>query len=231
MKKTTLLTFTILITIALSACAGPLADKNIAGDKGASEQEEEIMEEKKMEEGQAPFAKRFLEEPGHTDLAAEYKYAVLKTSLGDIKLEFFADKSPITVNNFLNLAESGFYDGVTFHRVIKDFMIQGGDPNSKDDDRSNDGQGGPGYNFADEINNIPLVKGNLAMANAGPNTNGSQFFIITALATPWLDGKHTNFGKVVEGIDVVSKIEAVEADRLDNPIERVVIKSIQLIKN
>ena len=130
----------------------------------------------------------------------------------------------------MNLAQKGFYDGTKFHRVIADFMIQGGDPNSKDDDWSNDGMGGPGYKFKDEINTHKLVKGSLAMANSGPNTNGSQFFIVTAPATNWLDGRHTNFGSVVEGMDVVLKIEAVKVNENDHPIEDVVINSIELIK-
>ncbi|MFH1583077.1 MAG: peptidylprolyl isomerase, partial [Candidatus Falkowbacteria bacterium] len=125
----------------------------------------------------------------------------MKTNFGDITVKFYAQESPITVNSFMNLAKAGFYNGTKFHRVIKDFMIQGGDPNSKDDDWSNDGQGGPGYQFQDEINQHKLVKGSLAMANSGANTNGSQFFMVTAEATSWLDGKHTNFGYVVSGLD------------------------------
>lgn len=165
------------------------------------------------------------------DLANEYKFAVLKTNLGDIKVSFYSDASPETVNNFLTLAEKGFYDGVKFHRVIKDFMIQGGDPLSKDDSNKDMwGTGGPGYKFEDEFNDKPLVRGSLAMANAGPNTNGSQFFIVTAPATPWLDGRHTNFGEVVEGMDVVDKIENSEKDGRDRPLKDVVINSIELIK-
>src|SRR3989338_3931145 len=129
-----------------------------------------------------------------------------------------------------NLAQAGFYDGTKFHRVIKDFMIQGGDPLSKDDDPSNDGQGGPGYKFQDEINRHKLVKGSLAMANSGPNTNGSQFFIVTKDSTPWLDGKHTNFGYVTAGLDIVEKVEKVEVSENDRPIEDVVINGIELVK-
>ncbi len=120
---------------------------------------------------------------GLEDLLDQYNGAILKTSLGDIKVKFYGQDSPLTVNNFMNLAKKGFYDKTTFHRVIADFMIQGGDPNSKDDDRSNDGMGGPAYKFADEFNSHKLVKGSLAMANSGPNTNGSQFFIVTVEAT------------------------------------------------
>ncbi|MCF7835605.1 MAG: peptidylprolyl isomerase [Candidatus Marinimicrobia bacterium] len=156
----------------------------------------------------------------------------MKTNFGDIELELFASDAPKTVGNFLKLAGSGFYDGVKFHRVIKDFMIQGGDPNSKDDDWSNDGMGGPGYSFDDEINEHKLEKGVLAMANSGPNTNGSQFFIVTAEETPWLDGKHTAFGRVTKGMDVVLDIENVEVDNSkgDHPIKDVIIDSIEIIK-
>ncbi|MCG2695473.1 peptidylprolyl isomerase [Candidatus Parcubacteria bacterium] len=154
----------------------------------------------------------------------------MKTNFGDIKVEFYGQESPLTVNNFLNLAKIGFYNNTKFHRVMKDFMIQGGDPNSKDDDWSNDGTGGPGYSFQDEFNSHKLVRGSLAMANSGPNTNGSQFFIVTSEATPWLDNKHTNFGYVVEGMDIVEKIEAVEVNEQDHPVEDVVVESMELAK-
>jgi len=166
----------------------------------------------------------------HKDLAAEYSKAVIKTNKGDITIEFYADKSPITVNNFLNLAEQGFYNETKFHRVIRDFMIQGGDPNSKGDNTAIYGTGGPNYKFNDEFNSETLVRGSLAMANSGPNTNGSQFFIVTAEATPWLDGKHTNFGRVIAGMEVVDAIENSEIDPRDNPVEPVVIESIELVK-
>jgi cyclophilin family peptidyl-prolyl cis-trans isomerase len=131
----------------------------------------------------------------------------------------------------MSLAEKGFYNGTKFHRVIKGFMIQGGDPNSKNDDWSTHGFGGPGYNFKDEFNSHKLVKGSLAMANSGPNTNGSQFFIVTADSTPWLDGKHTNFGEVVEGMDIVLKIEAVKVNENDHPIEDVIVNNIELFNS
>jgi len=166
-----------------------------------------------------------------TNLAAQFKAAVLKTNYGDIKVMFYDQESPVTVNNFLNLAKDGFYDGTKFHRVIKDFMIQGGDPLSKDDNnKANWGRGGPGYQFQDEINSHPLVKGSLAMANSGSNTNGSQFFIVAASSTPWLDGKHTNFGYVVEGLDVVDKIDNVPTDSNDRPVEDVIINKIELVQ-
>ena len=153
---------------------------------------------------------------------------ILKTNMGDITLELFPVDAPKTVENFITLSQKGFYDGTKFHRVIKDFMIQGGDPNSKDDDWSNDGTGGPGYTFPDEINEHKVVRGALAMANAGPNTNGSQFFIVTVESAPWLDGLHTVFGRVIEGMDTVTKIENLETtgDLANHPIDDAVIKSV-----
>lgn len=165
---------------------------------------------------------------GQKNLNAKYTKAVIKTNHGNIEVEFYGKDSPITVNNFLNLAQDGFYNNTRFHRVIQGFMIQGGDPNSRDKERQFHGQGGPGYRFADEFNQHKLVRGSLAMANAGPGTNGSQFFIVTAAATPWLDRAHTNFGKVIAGMDVVDKIERVKVDMNDNPSDEVVIKDIEL---
>jgi len=168
------------------------------------------------------------------DLFAQYSQALIKTNYGNITVKLYGEDSPITVNNFLNLAKNGFYDGTKFHRVIKDFMIQGGDPLSKGTDTSAWGTGGPDYRFNDEFNAHPLVAGSLAMANSGSNTNGSQFFIVTAESTPWLDGKHTNFGEVVSGLDIVKKIEAVEtvnpANHDDRPVKDVVINSVELLK-
>jgi cyclophilin family peptidyl-prolyl cis-trans isomerase len=147
--------------------------------------------------------------------------ATLHTSRGAIELELFADDAPGTVENFRKLAQEGFYDGVIFHRVIPDFMIQGGDPTGT-------GTGGPGYEFADEINEHKVVRGALAMANAGPDTNGSQFFIVTAAACPWLDGKHTVFGRVTAGMDVVDRISQVPRDAHDRPREDVAIERVEL---
>ncbi len=152
--------------------------------------------------------------------------ATFKTSMGDIEVQFFSDKAPKTVQNFISLAQKGFYDGTKFHRVIKDFMIQGGDPLSKEADTSVYGTGGPGYAFADEINDVPLVQGILAMANSGPDTNGSQFFIITAPATPWLQGHHTAFGKVIKGLDIVLKIGATKTGPGDQPVIPVVVNQV-----
>ena len=147
--------------------------------------------------------------------------ATIETSQGTIELELFADDAPATVANFTRLAGEGYYDGLIFHRVIPDFMIQGGCPQGT-------GRGGPGYTFEDEINEHRIVRGTLAMANAGPNTNGSQFFIVTAEATPWLDGKHTAFGQVTSGMDVVDAIESVETDRSDRPVEDVRMESVKV---
>jgi len=147
--------------------------------------------------------------------------ATLHTNHGDIELTFFDEDAPKTVANFVDLAGKGFYDGVIFHRVIRDFMIQGGDPTGT-------GTGGPGYTFEDEINDHKVVRGAIAMANAGPNTNGSQFFIVTTDAAPWLDGKHTVFGEVASGMDVVDKIEGLETDARDKPRDEVRIESVEL---
>jgi len=147
--------------------------------------------------------------------------ATLHTSHGAIAVELFDADAPKTVDNFVGLARQGFYDGVVFHRVIPDFMIQGGDPTGT-------GSGGPGYTFEDEQSGHPVVRGALAMANAGPNTNGSQFFIVTAGECPWLDGKHTVFGRVIDGMDVVGAISNVETDGRDRPREDVVIERVQL---
>lgn len=164
-----------------------------------------------------------------TQEVGEVTQATFKTSMGDITVLLYKDDSPKTVENFVKLASEGFYDGVKFHRVIADFVIQAGDPLSKDDSKPHLwGTGGPGYTFEDEINDHKLVKGSLAMANAGPNTNGSQFFIVTAASTPWLDGRHTNFGEVTEGLEVVEAIGAVGTGAQDRPIEPVVIESIIL---
>lgn len=155
--------------------------------------------------------------------------AVLRTSFGEIEVVLFRDKAPKTVENFVRLAESGFYDRTKFHRVIKDFMIQGGDPLSKDDAQIGRwGTGGPGYQFADEFNDQKIVRGVLAMANSGPNTNGSQFFIVTAAATPWLDGKHTVFGRVVKGMDVIGKMENTPTGERDVPQTAIVIQQVAL---
>jgi peptidyl-prolyl cis-trans isomerase B (cyclophilin B) len=147
--------------------------------------------------------------------------ALISTSEGDIEITFFDDAAPNTVANFQKLAGEGFYDGLIFHRVIKDFMIQGGCPDGN-------GTGGPGYKFADEFNDNKVVRGALAMANSGPNTNGSQFFVVTTEAAPWLDGKHTVFGEVTSGMEVIDAIEASETDGRDAPVEPKLIEKIEL---
>ena len=147
--------------------------------------------------------------------------ATLHTNHGAIAVELFDGDAPKTVDNFRKLASDGFYDGVIFHRVIRDFMIQGGDPDGT-------GMGGPGYTFEDEINDHKIVRGALAMANAGPNTNGSQFFIVTTRSAPWLDGKHTVFGQVTGGMEAVDAIEALPTDANDRPSDTSRIESIDL---
>ena len=150
--------------------------------------------------------------------------ATLHTNHGAIEVELYDDDAPKTVENFRKLAGDGFYDGVVFHRVIPDFMIQGGDPTGT-------GMGGPGYTFEDEFNDHKIERGALAMANAGPNTNGSQFFIVTTGAAPWLDGKHTVFGKVTGGMDAVDSIEKTDTDANDKPREPALIERVELAES
>jgi peptidyl-prolyl cis-trans isomerase B (cyclophilin B) len=146
--------------------------------------------------------------------------ATLHTNHGPVEIELFDEDAPKTVENFVDLSEKGFYDGLMFHRVIPDFMIQGGCPEGT-------GTGGPGYEFEDEPNAHKVERGALAMANRGPNTNGSQFFVVTADACPWLDGKHTVFGRVTSGMDTVDEISKVPADSRDKPVDAVVIEHIE----
>src|SRR6266571_3407490 len=147
--------------------------------------------------------------------------ATIHTNHGAIEIELFEEDAPKTVENFRKLSADGFYDGLTFHRVIPDFMIQGGCPEGT-------GTGGPGYTFEDEINEHKIARGALAMANAGPNTNGSQFFIVTTEAAPWLDGKHTVFGHVADGMDAVDAIEATPTGAGDRPLEPQAIERVEL---
>jgi cyclophilin family peptidyl-prolyl cis-trans isomerase len=147
--------------------------------------------------------------------------AILHTNAGPIGLELFDDDAPKTVENFRKLAGDGFYDGLIFHRVIPDFMIQGGCPEGT-------GTGGPGYTFEDEINEHKIIRGALAMANAGPNTNGSQFFIVTTDAAPWLDGKHTVFGTVKSGMEAVDALESAETGSGDKPVKPQTIERVEL---
>jgi cyclophilin family peptidyl-prolyl cis-trans isomerase len=145
----------------------------------------------------------------------------MNTTHGTIDLELYDEDAPKTVENFRKLSSDGFYDGIIFHRVIPDFMIQGGCPQGT-------GTGGPGYTFEDEFNQHKVVRGAIAMANAGPNTNGSQFFIVTTDAAPWLDGKHTVFGQVTAGMDAVDAIEGVETGPGDRPVDPPKIESVEL---
>ena len=147
--------------------------------------------------------------------------AAIRTTEGVIVFELFDADAPKTVANFRKLASEGFYDGLSFHRIIKDFMAQGGCPQGT-------GTGGPGYQFEDEFNDHKVVRGALAMANSGPNTNGSQFFIVTADEAPWLDGKHTVFGEVVEGEDVLDRLNNTPTGGADRPLTPVLISSIEL---
>jgi len=247
-KKLIFLSLAIFIAVSLSACSGKNDQENsvqnsLLNNQNNMNQEEQIIDEENNgefdlgdfeaqetpEEIEATEIKPF---PGDfEDLNAQgYSQALIKTNLGDIKVSLFAQDSPNTVNNFLNLAKLGFYNGTKFHRVISGFMLQAGDPNTKTDNTASYGTGGPGYTFADEINERKLVKGSLAMANAGPNTNGSQFFIVSADSTPWLDGAHTNFGEVVEGMSVVETIDQVTTNESDLPENDVIIKEIVILQ-
>ncbi len=249
MKKILLMIAIIAIAFSVSACTSktaPTGEENVAPTSATADEDFNLADDVKSS---APVSSTpseatqtiATETPVQNittmpspdkqeDLTKKYSQAIIKTSLGNITVKFYATESPMTVNNFLNLAQAGFYNGTKFHRVIKDFMIQGGDPLSKESDTSVWGTGGPGYQFKDEINTHKLVLGSLAMANAGAGTNGSQFFIVTIPETPWLDGKHTNFGQVTAGMDVVKKIEAVATGVNDRPVQDVIINSVELVK-
>ena len=168
----------------------------------------------------------------NSELVKKYNTAILKTSLGNIEVKLDAANAPMAVGNFLKLSNAGFYDGVRFHRVIKGFMIQGGDPNSKDDtQKSAWGTGGPGYTFPDELKGTETYpQGTLAMANAGPHTNGSQFFIVTASPSAPLPPSYTVFGSVVSGMDVALKIENVPTEASDRPVTDVTISGVELLE-
>ncbi len=209
MKKIIIL---IILSLALVGCQAGLGDSN-----------------ENSNQSQASLDLTNKEQLMPSEKTTQATQAIIKTNFGEITVQFYNNDAPKAVANFVNLAQAGFYDGTKFHRVIKGFMIQGGDPLTKDDSlKSHWGTGGPEYRFEDEINNYKLVRGSLAMANSGPNTNGSQFFIVTADETPWLDGRHTNFGKVISGIDIVSLIENVQTEGPDRPVQNVIIESIEL---
>jgi peptidyl-prolyl cis-trans isomerase B (cyclophilin B) len=229
MKKLTLITTIMCLSCLFSGCAKKDAPAvSVFTDNSNVSVETSSTSATSSEVKDGVVSKIYPTISGQEDLFGKYKTATIKTNMGDIVVELYGDDSPKTVNNFLNLAKQGFYNSTKFHRVIKDFMIQGGDPNSKDDDFSNDGMGGPGYAFADEFNTHKLVRGSLAMANSGANTNGSQFFIVTKESTPWLDGAHTNFGQVISGMKTVDAIEAMSVDANSHPIKNATILSIEL---
>lgn len=168
-------------------------------------------------------------EPEREGVAPGDEVAVIQTRFGDIVLEFFPDVAPIHVENFKKLARSGFYNGTTFHRVIPGFIIQGGDPNSRDDDRGNDGLGGPGYTIKAEFNPRKHLRGTLSMARAmDPNSAGSQFFICLA-PQPSLDGQYTVFGRVIKGMSVVDQIANLPRDGRDNPLEPVPMERVFIL--
>lgn len=226
-----------------------------ASNQAAPEDTSENLENKTGEETQK--SQGLLEQTQSVDIE-NISQVILVTNFGDITFRLFPEAAPLTVANFVRLAEQNFYDGTKFHRVIKDFMIQGGDPNSKDDNHEDDGRGGPGYVFVDEINptkleglseddiknleaqgyvynyDLPIsyniVRGKIAMANSGPNTNGSQFFIITTEAANWLDGKHTVFGEVKEGMDIVDAIEAMKTVTGDYPEDDVIVNDVEVVR-
>lgn len=205
----------------MDSMSANLAEQGSSNPNSAETQSQ--MQTSGLAETEAPAA------PTVDDNYKKVMNATIKTSLGDIKVQLFGDKVPATAGNFAKLAESGFYNGVKFHRVIKDFMIQGGDPLSKDDSKKSLwGTGGPGYQFADEKFDGDYARGTLAMANSGPNTNGSQFFIMHK-DTP-LPKAYVIFGKVTEGLEVVDKIAALETDSRDCPLNPPVIESVTVEK-
>lgn len=218
------------IAVILAGC-GEVQTHTEEAKQGQTKQQSQSKQQQKSQAKQSTKTQKMQQANINQEYAQKYSGAILKTNLGDIEVEFYNQDSPMTVSNFLQLADEKFYEGTKFHRVISDFMIQGGDPNSKSDDPSTYGMGGPDYKFPDEFNDHKLVRGSLAMANSGPNTNGSQFFIVTADATPHLDGRHTNFGKVTKGMEVVDKIEASDTNSRDLPLEDVVIEGVELISN
>lgn len=230
MKKLNLFILLFLLIVSLTACTWGFEDQSQQYLQQTDLTKLTVQEKKSQQQNEQPVtAANSIDPNKFEDLASKYNAALIKTNFGEIKVAFYNQASPMTVNNFMNLAQKNFYQGTKFHRVINDFMIQAGDPNSKDNNWSDDGQGGPGYRFQDEINSNKLVRGSLAMANAGANTNGSQFFIVTKDSTPWLDGLHTNFGYVVDGMSVVEAIEAVSVNENSHPLEDVIIEDIELL--
>ncbi len=234
MKKIFFILLTLIILSGCTIAPNKITEKDMTNNNSEKinqidEREDGLSPEMNTEDSSEVEKKENNNQTQLEDLAVQFNTALFKTNLGNIKVKLYAQESPLTVNNFLDLANKGFYDKTKFHRVIKDFMIQGGDPNSKDDDWSNDGMGGPDYKFQDEFNSHKLMRGSLAMANSGPNTNGSQFFIVTAPATSWLDGVHTNFGYVTEGMEIIDKIEEVEVNENAHPLRDIIVENIELL--
>ena len=211
--KSLIITIIIITAIIMSGCTNA---KEVTDQRTAAEKAKYPITEK--EQQPAPVK----EENKSEEEVIFMKKATIKTNLGDIKIELYDDKTPVTVENFIKLSKEGFYNGTIFHRVIKDFMIQGGDPEG-------DGSGGPGYSIPDEFDDSLTFSepGILAMANSGPDTGGSQFFI-TVAGTPWLNNKHTIFGKVIEGYDLVEKISKVKTEGSDRPVEQITIEIIEI---
>jgi len=225
----------ILLIVGLSACSSPetqdtakKTSENVPAKESekSNEKSNNSLNEKNMNSNQRVLG-------DNTELVKKYTAATIKTNYGDIKVKFSSTDAPITVGNFLSLAKDGFYDGTKFHRVIKGFMIQGGDPNSKTTNTSTWGTGGPGYKFKDELTGKEKYpQGTLAMANSGPNTNGSQFFIVTASPEAPLPPSYTVFGKVISGLDAALKIENVKTTGApyDRPLEDVIIQSVEALE-
>ncbi|MFZ2193717.1 MAG: peptidylprolyl isomerase [Candidatus Moraniibacteriota bacterium] len=220
------------LIVIFSGCSNPLGDnKTIKEESEQKTAKTENVSSNNLNNNQKNMMSTLKAPTISQELIKKYPFAVIKTNLGDIKVKLAGVETPLTVTNFLQLADSKFYDGVRFHRVIKGFMIQTGDPLSKDDAMKNRwGTGDPGYKFKDELKGTEKYpQGTVAMANSGPNTNGSQFFIVTASPQVALPASYTVFGEVVSGIDVALKIENVKTTTPDRPVENVTIKTIELL--
>ncbi len=249
MKKLLFLLAIIFVALSVSACTtkpSPSGEEAVTPSSPTQDEDNNLADDQTATAPTTPIADQnatvtpvqsttTMQAPDQqTNLLKDYSQVIIKTSLGNITVKLYAT-APLAANNFLNLAKAGFYDNTKFHRIIKDFMIQGGDPNSKGSDALIYGQGGPGYQFKNEDSGHKLVAGSLAMANAGPDTNGSQFFIVTADSTPWLDGSYTNFGEVVSGMDIVRKIEnspvkTSPSGENSMPVNYVTVTGVELVK-